>query len=261
MQSNEPSKLNGQYRASVISTTPPAHLENLLLAQVRLIGLWDNSLEANLPWAEYLFPVGVRPLEGDFTPVEVGDFVWVDFVNGDARCPRIVGGCHYAPEGIPNTPPECYVNDSPYEHQRHDDEPVPPVNEYHKDKTQRFAGNMVEQTKGGHYRVTNMISGSAVELTPLGQIVIHATDQLFISAGAGLKVAITGNTQIDLDGNLVANVTGTTDVKSDKNVTVTTGANMNLKSSGSMNIDAGGSMTIGAGGSIRMNGSTVHINE
>lgn len=90
-----------EYRAEVVSIDDP---KALLMVQIRLIGLWDAVPDADLPWAEIKWPIGTRAGEGLFMPVQVGDKVWVDFINGDSRYPRITGGCHHAPAGVIDLP-------------------------------------------------------------------------------------------------------------------------------------------------------------
>jgi hypothetical protein len=83
-----------------------ADTNDMLRCKVRVHGVYPETMATeDLPPAEFRFPVGMRPLNGLFIPVQVGDYVWVDFpYMGDTRRPRITGGAHFAPGGVPNVP-------------------------------------------------------------------------------------------------------------------------------------------------------------
>lgn len=92
-------------RAQIVGTVHPA---GLMRAQVRVLPDWNGVPDDDLPWAEYLLPIG-----NAFVPTVKGDLVWVEFpyldVNGriDTRRPMIVGAAQDAPGGIPNVAPEA----------------------------------------------------------------------------------------------------------------------------------------------------------
>ena len=73
----------------------------------------DGVPDSKSPWATYKLPIGAGAGRGDFTPVQNGDSVWVDFpvsTHGkqDTRKPRIVGSVHTSPDGALNLPDEAY---------------------------------------------------------------------------------------------------------------------------------------------------------
>lgn len=56
----------GDYVGAVESVSEPA---KLMRVQVRVLGVFtDNVPIADLPWAEYRLPVGMRVNDGNFTP-------------------------------------------------------------------------------------------------------------------------------------------------------------------------------------------------
>ncbi|WP_147200768.1 hypothetical protein [Pantoea sp. CCBC3-3-1] len=94
------SGIHGQQRAKVVNVTDPA---GLLRVSVRLVGVWDNIADSNLPWAER-----VLSDSGAYTPLLPGDYVWVDFpYGGDSTRPRVTGRATDSPGGVPNLPAEA----------------------------------------------------------------------------------------------------------------------------------------------------------
>lgn len=191
----------GKYRAVVESVDHP---EKLLLAQIRLLGEWNNLQIEQLPWAEYLCPVGSRLNDGEFKPCAVGDLVWIEFDGGDTRYPIIVGSCFTAPNKIPNLPNEAFAGDS-YQHKRTASQPKPSPAQYHKDWINGQFGILVERTAEGAIRATHKATGSAIEITNLGEIVIHAENDLYESTSknklleAALNITVKGSKQIHID--------------------------------------------------------------
>ncbi|MGL5906205.1 MAG: phage baseplate assembly protein V [Shewanella sp.] len=191
--------LLGMWRCEITSVDHP---DKLLLAQVRVLGLWDTLPASDLPWAEYLLSVGARTNDGDFSPVQVGDFVWCSFDRGDSRYPIIVGACHYAPQGVPNLPHESFAGDQSYEHKRTDAQPKPAAAQYHKDRVSTQFNFMVERTAAGALRATHKPTGTAIEITQDGQIVLHSELDSFDSTEqnklieAKLKITATAKQQI-----------------------------------------------------------------
>ncbi|MGB1271363.1 MAG: phage baseplate assembly protein V, partial [Endozoicomonas sp.] len=100
-----------EVRAVVVDVDEP---RGLMMAKVRVLGQWSDAKERDLPWAEYRLPVGHGFNRGDFTPAEVGDLVWVDFIGRDTRYPRITGSCHFSPDGVPNFPHEAFKGAEKY---------------------------------------------------------------------------------------------------------------------------------------------------
>ncbi|GAJ73311.1 hypothetical protein JCM18904_4190 [Vibrio sp. JCM 18904] len=96
-RTNVTNRLFGSYQAEVVNTVHP---KGLYMVSVRLLGYWDAIPDKDLPFAEFLLPLGAKPSGGHAVPVEKGgDLVWVDFPrNGDTRYPpRITGSLYYAP--------------------------------------------------------------------------------------------------------------------------------------------------------------------
>lgn len=241
-RSNVTNRLFGDYQAKVISVEHP---RGLYMVSVRVLGYWDAIPDEDLPFAEFLLPIGAKPENGEVKPVEVGDLVWVDFPrNGDTRYPRITGSLYYAPDERSNLPPE--VNGEAFEHKRHDGEPVPPAYERTDILYDRF-GLREHRTATGGWNITHKATGTAVEITPNGDIVIHAEGNAFRSS--------TGNTLEQVDGNLTIKVKGNVSVNANGNVTAKAGGNATIESSGSaklkgsdVSIESSGMINVKAGG-------------
>jgi len=206
----------GEYRAQVVSTQDP---KRLLRVQVRVHGWWAGVPDQDLPWAEYKL-ASARPNAGDFEPAEVGDWVWVDFPGGDTRYPRITGWCHFAPGGAPNLPHEAWQGPQAYAHQRLDVQPTPAAPPYHGARVSTKHGTTIERAPDGSCRVTQRASGTALEITADGHIVLHGAADVFHSSdgdtrqnvGANLIVKVAGNARMEVGGDMTAEVAGTAKV-------------------------------------------------
>jgi uncharacterized protein involved in type VI secretion and phage assembly len=203
---SEQRKLLGSHRAIVTNVNHPlGHYK----VQIRVLGLWDGMRNEELPWAEPLLPLGTRANMGGAIPCEEGDLVWVEFDHGDTRCPVITGGCLYAPDGVLNMPHEAFAGKQAHKHKRTAKQPKPEAATYHGNATLSLYGILAELTKEGALRFTHKATGSAVELTSAGEIVIHGEKGIFQSSagdttqevGGALKVTIKGNATLETDGD------------------------------------------------------------
>lgn len=178
--SQQPKNYQGEYVAEVVNVNDPQHW---MRVQVRVFDIFDDVPTADLPWATYKLPLGVRPADGGMTPVQVGDQVWVDFpFNGDTRRPRITGGVHFIPQGKPNLPAEMWQGPGQVQHKRTPDEPTPATPGYHEDVVFKQHGVLVQLTKSGELRATQLSSGTALEIVADGSIVLHAENKILGSA-------------------------------------------------------------------------------
>ena len=102
-QGGDADRFKDEYIGKIERAADPS---DMLRCKVRVYGVNPDSMSTDdLPPAEFRFSVGMRPNAGIFMPVQVGDYVWVDFpYKGDTRRPRITGGVHYSPNGSPDIP-------------------------------------------------------------------------------------------------------------------------------------------------------------
>lgn len=181
-------RYGGEYLSQVVSTSDP---QKLMRVRVRVMGLFEGAPDSDLPWAEYRFPVGTRPGNGYFVPAEVGDWVWVDFPHsGDTRRPRITGGAHFAPGGVPNLSPDAFAGAGGIAHSRTAEEPSPPAAAYHRDVVAEDGGMVIEVIKGGNGAIviTQRATGTAVEICQNGDITLHGSVNVHVSGQAKLNV-------------------------------------------------------------------------
>ncbi|WCH25157.1 phage baseplate assembly protein V [Aeromonas salmonicida] len=199
-------KLLGSHRSIVTNVDHPlGHYK----VQIRVLGLWDDMRNEDLPWAEPKLELGTRANMGGTVPCEVGDLVWVEFDHGDTRCPIITGGCLYAPDGVLNMPHEAFAGSLAHQHKRSDKQPKPEAATYHRNAVYSLHGILIELTKESALRFTHKASGSAVELTSEGQIVLHGEKEIYQSSagdtlqevGGALKVIVKGNAQLETEGD------------------------------------------------------------
>ena len=219
-----------EYPATVVNVKHPT---GLYMVQVRIPGLWDNVLDGDLPWADFLLPLGAKPNAGHAVPVEAGDEVAVRFPrNGDSRYPRIVGSVYHAPNEKSNLPDE--VSGEGFEQKRAEGEPSPPEYVSTDDIYSRF-GLMIHKPSGGGICITDRNTGAAFELTTKGEIVIHAESDLYQS---GKKIIIKGSDAVEIKAKSV-------DLVADESVKITA-ASYNFKCDGGFSIDAGGTFSVKA---------------
>ena len=164
-----------------------------------------------------------------FYPVCEGDWVWIRFEMGDSRRPIITGSCHYAPGGVPNLPHEAFAGDDSLVHQRTGREPVPDESQYHQAYVSTRHGVTIETEPDGSYRVTQRNSGTAVEVTSEGHIVLHASGDALRSSRGDTEEVV--------------------------------GQNLTVAVAGNITFAAGGSVDISAGGEVAINGTKIKLND
>jgi len=194
-----------EYEAIVVSDRDP---DNNMRVLVRLLGLQDNVPEEELSWATYKLPVGHRPGDGDFMPAQVDDIVWVDFPytshgQPDTRRPRITGSVHYCPEGIPNFPDEAWRGPKRLQHKRTGRQPSPDGTGYHASRVFSVYGVTVEVEPNGVYRVTQDASGTAVEITKGGHIVLHSEGAAYFSSVGNMLFEVGGDLELHVKGDIL----------------------------------------------------------
>lgn len=217
----------GRWRAVIESVDHP---QRHYKAKVRVLGRDDDLPVELLPWAEYELPLGTRANNGGVSPVEPGDYVWVEFVGGDTRAPVITGGCLYAPGGVLNMPHEAFAGELAYQHKRTDKQPKPPAAEYHTNPVFSLYGTLVEVEKVGGFRITHKPSGSAVEVNKDGQFVLHGEAETFLSSK--------GDALAEFDSKLQVIVKGNAEMKSEGDFSVEAGGLLKLK--GAAGVEMGG---------------------
>lgn len=183
-------RYEGTYIGEVVSVADP---QKLMRVQVRVYDVFDGVPPNDLPWATYNLPLGSRPGEGGIIPVKVGDLVNIDFPhNGDTRRPRITGAAPLAPGGKPNLPGEAF-GQGEYQHKRTPEEPQPETPGYHEDITYKQNGVLIQLTKSGELRFTQIASGTSIEISKDGHIVLHGEKDVFVSAQGKCLMDITGD--------------------------------------------------------------------
>lgn len=205
----------GEYIAAVESVSDP---ENMMRVQVRVFGVFTDKVpKADLPWAEYRLPIGARVNDGYFTPVDIGDHVWVRFpFDGDTRRPMIIGSVHRAPGKVPNFPHESFAGSQKLTHKTTGEEPAPAAAEYHKNCVYSQHGVTIEVNEDKSIAITQRATGTAIRVSPEGDITLHSEKNTFFSTIEDLKGVIEGNAKID--------VTGKTELKSMEGVDVDGGS-------------------------------------
>jgi hypothetical protein len=186
---------NKRHIARVVSVDDS---ERLLRVQVRVFVMHPESLtDKECPWAEFAPPPGNRDNAGTFIPVEPGDYVWVDFpYDGDVRRPRLLGSVHYAPDSEPYFPHEAWLGPDAVEHKREEWEPMPSEREYFKQGAISHKGIVIEFVEDSVI-VTQRETGTAIEITPEGDLTLHGEKNVYISAQENIRIHAKQNIVID----------------------------------------------------------------
>jgi len=176
--------------------------DRLMRVQVRDAVIHTAMVQTkDLPWAEYKLPAGVRANDGYFTPVDVGDWVWVDYpYGGDPRRPRITGAVHYAPGSVPNFPHESFAGPEKLVHKTTGEEPGPTAAEYHAAGVFTQHGVTVEINEDHSLTITQRATGTAVRVSAVGDITLHGEKNIFASAMENLRAIIEGGARVNVAG-------------------------------------------------------------
>lgn len=203
----EQGRYYGEYIGIVESTDDPSLL---MRVQVRVYGVFTAKVPTkDLPWAEYKLPIGARVNDGYFTPVDVGDIVWVDMpYNGDSRRPRITGSVHHTPGKIPNFPHEAFAGTGKLTHKTTGEEPSPAPAQYHKNAVYTQHGVTIEVNEDKSLSITQRQTGTAIRVSPQGDVTIHGEKSIYLSARENGRVIIEGNAKIDVSGDTDITIRG-----------------------------------------------------
>ena len=193
------SKYDETYIAEVVDVNDP---EKRCRVKINVYDMFDGVPKEQLPWANFMLPLGSRPGEGTLTPVHVGDKVWVRFTGGDSRRPVVVGAAQAAPKGKVNLAPDQWGGEGAYEHKRTESQPEVEKPDYYADDVSKQNNVMIQRCKNGTVRVTQLDSGSAVEITRDGDIVVHCEGKLYLSVKGDALEEYGGNVERRIGGDL-----------------------------------------------------------
>ena len=100
------------------------------------------------------------------------------------------------------TTEDVFGGDGKIEPKRTGDQPAPEPSKYYEDVCYKQNGSMVQMCRNGSFRVTQLSSGSTVELMPDGTIIIHGEKDLFISAEGNMLLEVNGNFERRVKGTM-----------------------------------------------------------
>lgn len=253
--SNRTGRLLGKYRATVINIEDP---EQRHTAQVRVLGLWDSVLQADLPWAEYLLPVGCRTAEGVVMPATVGDHVWVEFpYAGDTRFPLIIGSCYrIGDDDVSELPLDHRVGDTNFEHVRADGLPAAPVPAYGDAVTDLF-GMLRQLTQSGEWCMTHKATGTALHITKDGEIVLSGQKNIDLNSQQNVVIKAAQNVSIHAEKDATIAAKGNADITADGTIKLDGGGDVAIKSGGGVAIESTAALELKAGGELSLAGSLI----
>lgn len=194
----------GMYPAEVVSVEDP---EQRCRVKLNVYDLFDGVPTNDLPWANQTLPLGSRAGEGAINPMQVGDKVWVQFVGGDTRRPIVIGASQDSPGGNPNLAPDVSGREG-YSHKRTDKQPPVESPGYYEDVVYRQNDALIQLCRSGTIRITQMGSGSAVEISKNGDIIIHCEGNMYVSVKGNYLQEIQGNYRQEVNGNFEQAING-----------------------------------------------------
>lgn len=244
---------SGVYIGEVVSVADP---EKKCRVKVNVFDVFDGVPIAALPWATFILPLGSRAGEGEVCPVQVGDQVWVQFVGNDTRRPLIVGAAQAMPGGIVNLAPDVFQGAGQYAHKRTDREPQVSAPPYYEDFVLCQNRALIQFCRSGNIRVTQMDSGSAIEILPSGDMVAHCEGNLFTSVAGNVLQTVSGNVTQEIKGDVSQTANGNISIKSSTNVSITA-PTIGLNGAISTRSASGGAGTMSILGDIEQRGSQV----
>lgn len=236
----------GKYVAEVVSVDDP---EKKCRIKVNVYDVFDGVPVASLPWATFTLPLGSRANEGAINPLKVGDKVWCEFIGGDTRRPIVVAAAQAMPGGRVNLPPEAFQGSGGYEHKRTPEQPPAEEAPYYQDVVYSQNRTLIQLCRSGTFRITQMDSGSAVEVTKSGDMILHCEGNMFVSVTGNTLEEFNGNLEQRIKGNFTQNVDGSMSQQSKGEATFAS-----TESSLSLGAKTQGKMT--GGGGLRLEGPT-----
>lgn len=232
--------------AEVVSVADP---EKRCRVKVNVYDVFDGVPVASLPFANFTLPLGSRAGEGAINPLKVGDKVWVEFVAGDSRRPLIVGAAQASPGGKVNLPAEACQGDGPFQHKRTSDQPPAEEAPYYEDVVYCQNRALIQLCRSGTIRITQMDSGSAIEIAKNGDMIIHCEGNCFTSVKGNALEEYDGNLEQRIKGNFTQTVSGSMSQTS-------TGAAAFGSSSSSLALSAATQGSMKGGGGLAFEGPT-----
>ena len=233
-----------QYIGEVVSVADP---QKQCRVKVRVYDVFDGVPVNDLPWATFNLPLGSRKGEGLVAPVQVGDIVRVRFDNGDSRQPVIVGAAQAMPDGVPNLPPDAFQGAGGYEHKRTPDQPPAEAAPYYEDVVYSQNRALIQLTRSGTIRITQMDSGSAIEIKANGDMIIHCEGNCFMSVQGKTLEEYNGDLEQRIKGNFKQTIDGSMQQ-------VSKGDAAYGSSQGGLALSAATKSTMSGAGGLTMNG-------
>lgn len=244
----------GMYLAEVMDVGDP---EKRCRVRLYVYDVFDNVANDDLPWANSVLPAGSRPGERSITPLKAGDKVWAQFVGGDTRRPLILGCAQAAPEGKVNLAPEACQGEGQFEHKRGENQPQVDSPPYYEDVVVCQNHALIQLCRAGNIRVTQMDSGSAIEIAPSGDIIIHTEGKLFMSVEGETLLEYAGSVTEHFKSDLTTIIDGGWTLSANGGSTMTSDFKMDGNLRVSQNVDVGSNINAG-GQVIDSGGNTNH---
>jgi len=233
-------------RAKVMDNKDPKKL-----GRIRVQFLWQEEQDANLmtPWIRIAQPHGGDDKGFYFIP-EIDEEVMVDFENGNAEKPYVVGTLWHGKQH----PGAKWPTDS------NDIKAIRTRNghtiEIHDEGSDGYI--RIYDYKKENYILTFSTDKKLIKLESTGNIELYASNDIIMEAGHDIKMKAKHDKIVDVDHNLSVTVDGAKSVSAGS-ITEESGSSMKLKSK-THEQKADATMKLEAGATLEIKGAIVKIN-
>ena len=229
------------------------------LGRIRVQFLWQTEQDANLmtPWIRIAQPHGGKNKGFYFIP-EIEEEVMVDFENGNAEKPYVVGTLWHGQQ----LPGDTWYND------KNEIKAIRTKNghtiEIHDEGDDGFI-KIYDHDKE-NYILTFSTDDKLIKLESTGNIELYAKEDIIFKAEGNMEIEVKGNQTMKVDGDQTVDVKGAIGLKASKDLT-TEGMNVSLKANQKMAIEStqheqksNATMKLDGGGQLEAKGGMVKIN-
>ena len=246
-------------RAKVMENIDPEKL-----GRIRVQFLWQEEQDPNLmtPWIRIAHPYAGHEKGFCFIP-EIEEEVMVDFENGNAEKPYVVGALYHSKQ----TPEEAWVaNDNFAKTIRSRSGQTIQFVDYDKRNGKHEGCICIWDEPREHYDILFDSELKLIRLKSKGNIELFADGDITMEAGGNMNIKVGKDKKVDVEGDMTVKVTGDKSVKA-KNIKLTADVNFDQKAGSAMKISSAtheqkssAKMKLDGGGMLEAKAGLVKIN-
>lgn len=184
--------VHGLHRGIVVKRDDPLKLGR---CKIKVLQLFRDIPENDLPWAWPCFFGAGNPGSGAFDIPPIGSTVWVQFEMGDPDHPVWMGGWWGAPNGNPETPTE--VQKSPPDNKIWK---TPSGHKIEMDDSSESQGIRITDNRGNYIKLDTQ--NGVLEVFMNGDCSVNVTGDADVSVNGAANVSIGAEANITAGGNM-----------------------------------------------------------